>query len=51
MEEIMDSLMKCMEIVGNYNEILRVEELYVSGEKWMLKISAGAVEEKKIAKE
>lgn len=51
LEVIMDSLMKCMDIVGSYNGILRVEELYASGERWMLKISAGDAEEKKVVKE
>lgn len=39
MEEIKESMERCLEIISSYPKKLYVEEMYVSQKQWMLRIS------------
>lgn len=46
MEEIKESMERCLEIISSYPEKLYVEEMYLSQRQWMLRISKNAILEK-----
>lgn len=46
MEEIKESMERCLEIISSYPEKLYVEEMYLSQRQWMLRISKNGILEK-----
>lgn len=46
MEEIKESMERCLEIISSYPEKLYVEEMYLSQRQWMLRISKNRILEK-----